>query len=159
MRGVVGMCVEFSDNISTHVGTQGWSSVHMPWSTLCVHHHMSEVSQRHDTTGICLSSNGYRVLVRYDNGSVWWLSPDNLITLQVQVDKENLIESLLISCTLLIQLLHGLCTIFPHFSYDLIIWHDIVTSHSCDSDFVTFVTWHFPTLLMCSKSKRKRKEI
>ena len=74
------------------------------------------------------------------------LAWDDLITLQVQVNKENLIESSFISCTLLIQLLHGLCTIFPHSSCDLIMWH-------CDT-----VTWHFPVLLMYSKSKRKEKE-
>ena len=34
------------------------------------------------------------------------------------IDKENLIESLLDFPTLLIQLLHSLCTTFPHLSCD-----------------------------------------
>jgi len=59
---------------------------------------------------------------------LWQLSLDDLITLQVQVNKENSIESLFISCILLIQLLYGLCTIFPHSSCDLIMWHDTMTS-------------------------------
>ena len=59
---------------------------------------------------------------------LWQLSLDDLITLQVQVNKENSIEFLFISCILLIQLLYGLCTIFPHSSCDLIMWHDTMTS-------------------------------
>ena len=59
---------------------------------------------------------------------LWQLSLDDLITLQVQVNKENSIESLFISCILLIQLLYGLCTIFLHSSCDLIMWHDTMTS-------------------------------
>ena len=57
-------------------------------------------------------------------------------------------------CTLLIQLPHGLCTTFPHSSCDV----TLVTSWPW---YVTFVIWHLPTLLPCSKSKweekRKRK--
>jgi len=48
VRGVVGMRVEFPNDISTHARTQGWSSVHVPCSTLHAYHPTSEVSQGHD---------------------------------------------------------------------------------------------------------------
>ena len=59
-------------------------------------------------------------------------------------DKENSIEFPLDFSTLLIQLLHGLCAIFPCLSCDLscdIMWCDAVTSRH-----VTMTMWHFPTL-------------
>jgi len=49
---------------------------------------------------------------------------------------------------LLIQLLHSLCTVFPHPSCD----------PSCDYDWVTLVTWHFLHSFLCSKEKEKKKK-
>ena len=72
------------------------------------------------------------------------------------INKENSIESPLDFPTLLIQLLHGLCTTFPHLSCD--------TVTSCH---VVVTMWHlwcdtFPHSLLCSprekKKKKKRKE-
>jgi len=61
---------------------------------------------------------------------------------------EVLITFLFNFCTLLIQLLHGLCTTFPYSSCDL----------SCDIT-LTYDMWYFPTLLPCVVSPNvKRKE-
>jgi len=65
-----------------------------------------------------LSSN-----IRIANSSAG-IKPTALLS---ALDKENSIESLCISCILLIQLLHSLCTTFLWLSYDLI----CVTLH-CD---------------------------
>jgi len=67
------------------------------------------------------------------------------------IDKENSIESPLDFSTLLIQLLHGLYTTFPHLSYD----------PSCDIMWLWL--WHswcdtFLHSLLCSKFKIKEKK-
>ena len=76
------------------------------------------------------------------------LSRECLILLLIWVDKENIIESLFNFYILLIQLLHGLCTIFP--------------CSSCDSICVTLPCdmWHVTlscTSSLCNKSKKKKK--
>jgi len=63
-------------------------------------------------------------------------------------------DTLFISCILLIQLLYGLCTIFPHFSYDLILWHSI---------HVTITMWYlwyntFPHFLYVVSPKEKKRK-
>ena len=76
------------------------------------------------------------------------LASDDLDPLLVWVDKENLIE-FLIYYTLLIQLLHDLCTIFPYSLCDSI--HVTVTCN--------IVMWYFPILFPCIvSSNKKRKE-
>jgi len=62
---------------------------------------------------------------------------------------------------LLIQLLYGLCTSFPHLSCDLscnIMWCYTVTS--CHVTVTVWHLWHntFLHLLLCSKSKIKEKK-
>jgi len=52
VRGAVRTCVEFPDDISMCMGTQGWSSVHVPCSILHMHHPTSEVSRGHDTLNV-----------------------------------------------------------------------------------------------------------
>jgi len=49
MRGAVGTRVEFPDDISMHVGTQGWSGVYVPCSTLHACHLASEMLRGHDS--------------------------------------------------------------------------------------------------------------
>ena len=76
-------------------------------------------------------------------------------------DKENSIEFLLDFSTLLIQLLHSLCTSFPCLSCDLscdIMWYDAVTS--CHVTVIVWHLWHdtFLHFLLCSKSKIKEKK-
>jgi len=90
------------------------------------------------------------------------LAKDDLDTLQVWVDKENWIEFSCISYTLLIQLLHGLCTTFPQSSYDYLMWcHMFVTMTmtlgTCDACDV----WHlwyntFPHSFLYSSKEKKR---
>ena len=69
------------------------------------------------------------------------------------LDKENLIEFLCISYTLLIQLLHDLCTTFPWLSYDL-----ICVMSACDIWLCHVTLSHTPSLYSKSKRKRKKKE-
>ena len=70
------------------------------------------------------------------------------------INKENLIESPLDFPTLLIQLLHGLCTTFPHLSCDTVTsCHVTVTCDTCD---VTLS--HTPFCVVQEERKRKRKE-
>jgi len=60
------------------------------------------------------------------------------------------------SCTLLIQLLHGLCTTFPWSSCDLVMWCYLTVT------LWHLVAWYFLTLHPCIVSpekKRKGKEI
>ena len=93
-----------------------------------------------------------KLLVRIAN---FWARIKPTAPLSV-LNKENSIESSCISCTLLIQLLHGLCTTFPWLLYDLILCDITLWHHSCDM-------WLCHVTLSCtpslySKSKRKRKE-
>jgi len=88
------------------------------------------------------------------------LAWDNLITLQVQVDKENSMEFLLDSVYYLYNY-YMICALlfYTHhmtLSYDMTLWY-LDMWLWC----VTLVMWHFPTLLPCVVSpnkKRKRKE-
>ena len=85
------------------------------------------------------------------------LAWDDLTTLQVQVDKENLIEFSCISCILLIHLLLGLCAYLPQ-SHNLlecsITWH--IMCHLCHIHHHLFVTLsHYVTAYLGKKRKRK----
>jgi len=92
-----------------------------------------------------------------DSCSFVKLSSRYLILLLIWVDKENLIEFLFNSYTLLIQL-HSLYTNFPYSSCDPVTWHDPVISWYvtmiCD---ICYMALSY-TFSLCSKSKRKWNE-
>jgi len=69
--------------------------------------------------------------------SLRWLNYSPSLSWQGELDRVSIIF-----CILLIQLLHGLCTTFPHSSYDL----------SCDYD--TFL--HFLYVVSLKEKKKKR---
>jgi len=66
---------------------------------------------------------------------VWWLSLDNLIILQVQVNKKNLIEFLL-------DFLHYL---YNYYMVCALLSHGYHVTLLCDITWLVTVTCHFPT--------------
>ena len=94
-----------------------------------------------------LSQNLVSTIIPCCSNLAW----DDLITLQVQVDKKNLMEFLLDFSILLVQLLHGLCTVFPHPSCDInVTW-------CCDTCDVTLSCT--PSCVVSPKEKKKKRNI
>jgi len=84
---------------------------------------------------------------------MYWLSLDDLITLQVQVDKENLIKFPLFSVYYLYNY-YMVYVLFSH-SYHVTTLYDIIY---CDCDPWSWLYNIFPhSLPLSSKSKNKKK--
>jgi len=59
---------------------------------------------------------------------------------------------------LLIQLLHGLCTIFPQFPCDLVVWHHLTVTHN-PVTLWHLVMWYFFALHPCIVSSEKKRKV